>query len=134
MYAFIVCIKIQGLIMAVTVTFWGVRGSIPCCSAEYTEYGGNTACVQATLDDKTVIFDAGSGLRMLGNHLIKQKTTDITLLISHTHWDHVCGFPFFNPIFEKEANIGIYAPFQQSGQSTQEIFTLLMSEPFFPLP
>ncbi|MBO4643031.1 MAG: MBL fold metallo-hydrolase [Alphaproteobacteria bacterium] len=120
--------------MAVSVTFWGVRGSIPCCSAEYTEYGGNTSCIQVTLDDKTVIFDAGSGLRMLGNRLVEQKTTDITLLISHTHWDHVCGFPFFTPIFEKESNIGIYAPFQQSGQSAQEIFSLLMSAPFFPLP
>ena len=120
--------------MTVSVTFWGVRGSISCCSAEYTEYGGNTSCVQADFDGKTVIFDAGSGLRTLGEHLIKQNKKDVTLLISHTHWDHICGFPFFSPIFEKDACVHIYAPLQPNGQPAKEIFELLMSTPFFPLP
>lgn len=120
--------------MAVTVTFWGVRGSIPCCSSEYTEYGGNTACVQVDLDGQTVIFDAGSGLRPLGEHLKSQKKQDIVLLISHTHWDHICGFPFFYPLFEKTSNLNLYAPFQPDGASTENIFKLLMSSPFFPLP
>ena len=121
--------------MTVSVTFWGVRGSIPCCSAEHTEYGGNTSCVQVNLDDdKVIIFDAGSGLRPLGDSLIKQGITDITLFISHMHWDHICGFPFFKPIFKKNSNVNIYAPTQQNGQSSQEIFSLLMSPPFFPLP
>ena len=120
--------------MAVTVTFWGVRGSIPCCSAEYTEYGGNTACVQVDLDGQTVIFDAGSGLRSLGEHLKAQNKTNIALLISHTHWDHICGFPFFYPIFEKSSDLNLYLPLQQNGLTGKEIFNLLMSAPFFPLP
>ncbi|MBR1777885.1 MAG: MBL fold metallo-hydrolase [Alphaproteobacteria bacterium] len=119
--------------MAVTVTFWGVRGSIPCCSAEYTEYGGNTSCVQVDLDGQTLILDAGSGLRTLGDLLFQQNKTDVTLLISHTHWDHICGFPFFRPIFEKTSHVDLYVPRQQNDESTKEIFAMLMSAPFFPL-
>lgn len=120
--------------MAVTVTFWGVRGSIPCCSAEHTEYGGNTSCVQIDLDGRTVIIDAGSGLRELGDRLTQQNITDITFLISHTHWDHVCGFPFFLPIFNKISNIDLHVPQQPDGQQAEEKFASLMSAPFFPLP
>ena len=120
--------------MAVSVTFWGVRGSISCCSSEYTEYGGNTACVQMDLDDHTIIIDAGSGLRPLGDELAKQNKTDISLLISHTHWDHICGFPFFGPLFEKETDINIYAPLQPDGKSVKDVLAILMSAPFFPLP
>ena len=120
--------------MAVTVTFYGVRGSIPCCSPEYTEYGGNTACVHVDLDGVPFIFDVGSGSRTLGEFLSRQKVKDITLLISHMHWDHICGFPFFLPIFDKDVNIRMYAPFQPDGTSAQRIMTRLMSSPFFPLP
>ena len=120
--------------MAVSVSFWGVRGSIPCCSAEYTEYGGNTSCVQLDFDGRTVILDAGSGLRPLGDYLIRRGMTDFIFLISHTHWDHICGFPFFSPVFEKETDIRIYSSVPIDGGSTKEIFSVLMSTPFFPLP
>ncbi len=119
--------------MTVSVTFWGVRGSIPCCSSEYTEYGGNTSCVQIDLDGRTIIIDAGSGIRPLGDELTKQNKTNIALLISHTHWDHICGFPFFSPLFEKETNVSIYSPLQPNGQSVKEALSVLMSAPFFPL-
>ena len=120
--------------MPVNVTFWGVRGSIPCCSTEHTIYGGETSCVEINLDGKIVILDAGSGLRSLGLSLVNRKITDITLLISHTHWDHICGFPFFYPAFKKTSNINIHACELPNGQKVKEIFTLLMSGPFFPLP
>ena len=120
--------------MTVSVTFWGVRGSIPCCSTEYTEYGGNTACVQIDLDGTAFVLDVGSGSRTLGELLTRQKTKDISLLISHMHWDHICGFPFFLPIFDKDTGIRVYAPFQPDGSSAQRILTRLMSSPFFPLP
>lgn len=120
--------------MAVTVTFYGVRGSIPCCSAEYTEYGGNTSCIRIDFDGRTIALDAGSGARELGEALIRQNIKDITLLVSHTHWDHICGFPFFRPVYEKDASINIYAPPQPDGTSTKDVFSMLMSTPFFPLP
>ena len=120
--------------MTINVTFWGVRGSLPCCSEEHIEFGGNTSCVQIDLDGRIVVIDAGSGIRMLGNKLFEQNRNDLVLLISHTHWDHILGFPFFSPIYEKTADIDIYAPMQPDGKKTEEIFATLMSTPLFPLP
>ncbi len=120
--------------MPVKVTFWGVRGSIPCCSAEHTIYGGNTSCIEVNLDGETVIFDAGSGIRALGISLAKRKINKMTLLISHTHWDHICGFPFFYPAFQDTSDLNIYAARLPNGQKAEEIFDMLMSAPFFPLP
>ena len=120
--------------MPVEVTFWGVRGSIPCCSAEHTIYGGNTSCVEVNLDGRTVVFDAGSGIRSLGMDLARRGVSDVTLLVSHTHWDHICGFPFFYPAFQKTSNLNIYAARLPDGQTAEQVFGVLMSEPFFPLP
>ncbi len=120
--------------MPVKVTFWGVRGSIPCCSQEHTVYGGDTSCVEVNLDGETVIFDAGSGIRSLGISLAKRKINRMTLLISHTHWDHICGFPFFYPAFQENSNLNIYAARLPNGQTAEKVFDMLMSAPFFPLP
>lgn len=120
--------------MPVKVTFWGVRGSIPCCSAEHTVYGGDTSCVEVNLDGETVIFDAGSGIRALGVSLAQRKINRMTLLVSHTHWDHICGFPFFYPAFQEKSDLNIYAARLPNGQTAEEIFDMLMSAPFFPLP
>lgn len=117
--------------MPVKVTFWGVRGSIPCCSAEHTVYGGNTSCVEVNLDGETVIIDAGSGIRALGISLAKRKINRMTLLISHTHWDHICGFPFFYPAFQETSDLNIYAARLPNGQTAEEVFDMLMSAPFF---
>ncbi|OFC69492.1 MBL fold metallo-hydrolase [Alteromonas confluentis] len=89
------------------ITFYGVRGSIPTPGPEYVRYGGNTACVHVELDDGTdIILDAGTGIRRLGNKLI-QKSTPIHLLLSHNHWDHIQGFPFFTPIYQEDREINI---------------------------
>ena len=89
------------------ITFYGVRGSIPTPGPEYVRYGGNTACVHVALEDGTdIILDAGTGIRQLGNKLIK-KTTPIHLLLSHNHWDHIQGFPFFTPIYQQGREINI---------------------------
>lgn len=91
------------------VTFYGVRGSIPTPGAEFARYGGNTACVHISLNDGTdIILDSGTGIRLLGNKLVK-KTTPIYLLLSHNHWDHIQGFPFFTPIYQKGRQIIINA-------------------------
>jgi phosphoribosyl 1,2-cyclic phosphodiesterase len=82
------------------ITFYGVRGSIPTPGAEYVRYGGNTACVHIETDLGTdIILDAGTGIRLLGKALAA-KADPIHVLLSHNHWDHIQGFPFFTPIFQ----------------------------------
>ncbi|XOV79109.1 MAG: MBL fold metallo-hydrolase [Aestuariibacter sp.] len=81
------------------LTFYGVRGSIPSPGPEYAKFGGNTACVHIELNDGTdIILDAGTGIKKLGEKLAKKKS-DIHLLLTHNHWDHIQGFPFFIPIY-----------------------------------
>lgn len=119
--------------MGFLVTFWGVRGSTTCSEPDYMVYGGNTACVELNLDGKIVIIDAGSGIRELGKKLIREKSAHAALLISHTHWDHISGFPFFAPIYSKHATLEIYASPRQE-MDTRSIFEMQMSSPFFPMP
>lgn len=89
------------------LTFYGVRGSIPAPGPEYVKYGGNTACVHIRLDDGTdIILDAGTGIKALGQKLIAEKQ-DIHILLTHNHWDHIQGFPFFAPIYQPGRNIFI---------------------------
>ncbi|AWL12591.1 hypothetical protein HMF8227_02133 [Saliniradius amylolyticus] len=89
------------------LTFYGVRGSIPAPGKDFIEYGGNTACVHIELNDGTdIVLDAGTGIKRLGTHLVS-KDSDIHLLLSHNHWDHIQGFPFFAPIFQSDRKIFI---------------------------
>ena len=95
------------------VTFWGTRGSIPTPGPETARYGGNTACISITgPDNRLVILDAGSGLRPLGHMLMKQRNGILSadILLSHTHWDHIQGLPFFAPFFAPGNEWDIYAP------------------------
>lgn len=90
------------------VSFFGTRGSCPSPGKNTVKYGGNTACVLVESDDgKKLILDAGTGIRALGDEFIKSND-DIFLLITHNHYDHIQGFPFFKPIYQKERNINIY--------------------------
>ncbi|MBO1255347.1 MBL fold metallo-hydrolase [Alteromonas sp. 5E99-2] len=87
------------------VTFYGVRGSIPAPGAEFVRYGGNTACVHVELNDGTdIVLDSGTGIRMLGKDLAA-KTTPVHILLSHNHWDHIQGFPFFVPIYQPDREV-----------------------------
>lgn len=89
------------------VTFYGVRGSLPVSGSEYTKYGGHTACVHVSLNDGTqLILDSGTGIKNLGQHLMNE-TSDIHLLLTHNHWDHIQGFPFFAPIYQPDRTIFI---------------------------
>src|SRR5262249_21665785 len=90
--------------------FWGVRGSIPVPGPETAHYGGNTSCIELRLGNEVLILDAGSGIRRLGLLLASERETqplETTLLISHTHWDHIQGLPFFRPAYDRESQVRI---------------------------
>ncbi len=79
-----------------TVQFWGVRGSVPTPGSETVRYGGNTSCLEMRVDGKSLIFDAGTGLRLLGQSLVKQTPVQAYLFFTHYHWDHIQGLPFLS--------------------------------------
>lgn len=94
---------------AMKVKFWGVRGSIPAPGAATSRYGGNTSCVSVELPEKKIlILDAGTGIRELGKVLAPADSGEIFVLISHPHWDHVQGFPFFLPIYQPDRAIYMF--------------------------
>lgn len=92
------------------VTFYGVRGSVPAPGPSTARYGGNTSCVGVSLSDGSlIILDAGTGIRTLGNELVKLPgSTKAHLLLSHTHWDHILGLPFFPPLWQSETHLLVY--------------------------
>ena len=96
---------------ALTVRFWGVRGSIPAPGPETVKYGGNTACVELRCGAERLILDAGSGLRRLGLVLARElagQPLAANLLLSHTHWDHIQGLPFFRPAYDRANRVHIF--------------------------
>src|SRR5580693_9354738 len=96
--------------MPAFVKFWGTRGSIPTPASWTRVYGGNTACVEVRFDDTIFICDAGSGIRELGKDLLTRQPRPkrLHLMITHTHWDHIQGFPFFAPAYLKAMRINVY--------------------------
>ncbi len=90
------------------VTFYGVRGSIPSPGPTTVKYGGNTSCVHVRLrNGENVIFDAGTGIRRLGMNLARNEAEPLLLILSHGHWDHIQGYPFFDPIYQKGRQINV---------------------------
>jgi phosphoribosyl 1,2-cyclic phosphodiesterase len=122
--------------VAHTLTFWGTRGSIPTPGPGTARYGGNTACI--SLDDgggRLVILDAGSGLRPLGHELMLRRNGSLTadILLSHTHWDHIQGLPFFKPLSSRGTSVSIYGAAQE-GVPLKEILGWQMDPMVFPVP
>ena len=118
----------------INATFYGVRGSIPTPGKEYLYFGGNTSCVEVRCGKTILILDAGTGIKDLGLKLAKEyghKKFEVHLLLSHSHWDHIQGFPFFTPIYMKNAHIHIYGGHFYS--SVQELLEYQMHKEFFPL-
>jgi ribonuclease BN (tRNA processing enzyme) len=107
--------------------FWGTRGSSAVSGSEYARYGGNTCALEIRCDDQVIIIDAGSGIRPLGQELLRQNIRNI-----HAHWDHLIGFPFFEPIYETGVHITIYSP-PPTRRSYKELFTDLLAPEFFPV-
>lgn len=120
--------------MSIYVKFWGVRGSIATPSIDHLKYGGNTSCVEVSINDRTIILDAGTGIRMLGQCLIKRDLKDYLILQSHTHWDHINGFPFFAPVYLEDVNIKIMAGHLMDAGGVKKVISSQMCQPTFPVP
>lgn len=116
---------------ALSVRFLGVRGSIPT-PGPLTMAGGNTACVEVTAGDTRIILDAGSGLRALGEERMRSGPRHSTILLSHLHWDHVCGLPFFTPIYVPGHRVEI-ASGPNGVIPTLDAIRALFKAPFFPV-
>jgi phosphoribosyl 1,2-cyclic phosphodiesterase/CheY-like chemotaxis protein len=116
--------------------FWGVRGSIPTPGPGTVRYGGNTSCIEVRAAGQIVILDAGTGLRGLGNHLLAEfgeRSFNLTLLLSHTHWDHIQGLPFFAPIYEPQCRLRILG-FEGARTGLVNVLSGQMESPYFPVP
>jgi phosphoribosyl 1,2-cyclic phosphodiesterase len=121
--------------MSFKIKFWGVRGSIACPSAKYVIYGGNTSCVEVSCGGHRLVFDCGTGIRNLGHYLIKKGADKIDVLLSHTHWDHINGFPFFSPAFREDFAFTIHAGhLAHSGMNIRDVMAGQMVHPLFPVP
>ncbi|MEI7553990.1 redoxin domain-containing protein [Candidatus Chlorohelix sp.] len=123
------------------VRFWGTRGSIPVSGIDYQRYGGNTSCISVTSDTGHLyIFDCGSGARELGNYLISDDWLEVTgssqlagyIFLSHTHWDHIQGFPFFSPVF-KPGNRFNMLGWSSCSQTLRSILARQMEQIYFPV-
>jgi phosphoribosyl 1,2-cyclic phosphodiesterase len=112
---------------------WGARGSTSVSGEEYLRYGGNTTCIEIrTRDDEIIIIDAGSGIRKLGNKLLQENRYKYSILLTHAHWDHVMGFPFFKPIYVEGTRIDVFGfPFAQD--SVKQMILPTMVHPNFPV-
>lgn len=120
--------------MGFKVKFWGVRGSIACPSPNHVVYGGNTSCIEISIGGNPIILDAGTGIRNLGKELAKRGATEGTILLTHTHWDHINGFPFFLPAFIKGSSYRIRAGHLMALGGIKGVFASQMSNPMFPVP
>ena len=115
----------------IAIKFYGVRGSTPCTGPEFARYGGHSSCVVLEApDQQPIVFDLGTGLRPYG--LDVEGIFNGTALLSHLHWDHVQGLPFFVPLHQEGATLDVYGPRQADGP-LGEVFEQMMRPPFFPI-
>ncbi|MES1208738.1 MAG: MBL fold metallo-hydrolase [Pseudomonadota bacterium] len=118
------------------VRFWGVRGSLPVPGSKTERYGGNTSCVEIRSAAGTrIIIDAGTGIRRLGKELMREEFESgqgsAHLLISHTHWDHIQGLPFFSPLYKKGNHLYVYAR-RRDDVHLRAVFASQTDDPYFP--
>jgi len=114
------------------IIFWGVRGSIPTPGPDTVFVGGNTSCVEVRAGTALLIFDGGTGLRLLGKHLASQMPFTAHVFFSHVHWDHIQGFPFFDPAFVPGNTIHLYGGNKVSG-TLEQTLAGQMDHPNFPV-
>ena len=114
------------------IHFWGTRGSNPVSGPEYIRFGGNTACLEIRDGDDLVIIDGGTGIRPFGDTLLTGEKKTIHIFLSHTHWDHVIGLPFFAPLYDPDMHLVIWSPVGFE-KSTKELFTEMLAYSYFPV-
>ena len=125
----------DGPLEATRVKFWGVRGSIPSPGKDTSFYGGNTTCVEVRTGGEIIILDAGTGIRPLGMALVEEfldRSMQATLLLTHMHWDHIQGFPFFLPAYQARNQIRIMG-FQGASRGLELSLANQMQNPYFPI-
>jgi len=118
---------------ACVVNFWGVRGGIPTPGKNTVQYGGNTVCVEVLVNGQRLVFDGGTGLRVLGQSLLSEMPLEAHLFFTHSHWDRIQGFPFFTPAFIEGNHFHIYGTAAVNGASMKQRLSDQMLRPHFPL-
>jgi len=127
--------NVSGSPSALRLKFWGVRGSIPTPGPGTVQYGGNTSCLELRAGGQIIILDAGTGLRLLGRQLLAEygeEPLDLTLLLTHTHWDHIQGLPFFMPVYKPQNRVRILG-YEGARNGLSSVLTSQMESPFFPI-
>jgi phosphoribosyl 1,2-cyclic phosphodiesterase len=119
--------------MPFQVKIWGCRGSIPVATPENIRYGGSTACVELQIGEQTIIIDAGSGIRELGSEIARRGTAHAHLLLSHGHYDHLMGLPFFSPVYDRGMKLDIWSGHTGGAPCTRDIIAGFMKEPYLPV-
>ena len=121
------------------IGFWGVRGSIPCPGPHTMKYGGNTPCLELRFKetDRLIIIDAGSGIRELGNYMmahdLPKGSIRTEVFLTHTHWDHIMGLPFFTPIYIPGTELKIYGPVTYEDDTLEDVVGGQLTYRYFPV-
>lgn len=116
-----------------TATCWGTRGSIPAPGPSTVRYGGNTSCLEVRAGGRRYVFDAGTGIRALGERLGPETSMEAELFLTHFHWDHVQGFPFCGPLYSADTRVRVHGP-PQDGASAASVMAGIMAPAYFPVP
>ncbi|MDJ0931321.1 MBL fold metallo-hydrolase [Breoghania sp.] len=116
-----------------SLRFWGVRGSTPTPGQETLRYGGETTSLEIRAGDKLILIDCGSGARRLGRDLIERGERDIDLFFTHTHLDHICGLPFFQPAYDADFAVRCWAGHFAESHCLMDVVRRIMSPPIFPV-
>jgi phosphoribosyl 1,2-cyclic phosphodiesterase len=116
---------------------WGTRGSIACPGPDTNEFGGNTTCIEIRAGENIIGVDFGTGVRSLGNYIVEHDVPKglkhINFFVTHTHWDHIIGFPMFLPIFVKGIHINIYSAYMINGKSLKDLLRDELSYEYWPV-